>query len=232
MKLNLICFLTLFLVCSTKIVFSQQFYNIGLSYDMVINSIKKTEKLMTKKSNSKIFQHSYETGTITTTKNQNIKYIKQKLVKYTLPMSDFTDFYYFNQDGICDSIILNENKCFGCCYGEDTSSVMFYSNKWKKLTENEMISEKLHEISSTNPNQKNNKVAYLKIIRDENSDKTSCRKWTFTFREHLDYKRNNKKNIFKNKPVDFFDFIASLGFTLMMVWLFIAGIFYTVELFG
>jgi hypothetical protein len=167
---------------------SQNFNYIGDKQIDIETKVKNSERVLNKKNRRKLkykFEYSIGVDSSGLGKNKYKKYIKSDYIWYTTPFRSYTDFYYFNDAGVCDSIVVYENVCLECGIREDSSNLFFLLNYWKIISQDEFISTSMHNVSSAS--KKNDlKCAYIKLTRDLLPENGVCLKWTFVLDEVKD----------------------------------------------
>jgi hypothetical protein len=170
---------------------TQNFLNLGSTQSNIEFQMKNLKEAFNKENRKKLkykFEYSIGIDSISSSKNKYEKYIKSDYVWYTTPFRSYTDLYYFNELGICDSMVIYENVCLDCGIVEDSSNMVFLQHKWNKVSTHEFISNAKYYVSGTF--KKNNlKSAYIKLTRDPLPENGVCRKWTFV----LDEVKNHEK---------------------------------------
>lgn len=173
---------------------SQDFKNIGAKQTDIEKYFNSFAQFYNKENKRKLkYKFEYSSGLDSTGsgKNKYKKFIKTDFIAYQTPFISYTDFYFFNEAGVCDSIIIYENVCLDCAIGEDSTSLIFQLHKWKKVSTNEFISNSRHFISSAS--KKNDlKCAYIKLTRDLLPENGVCRKWTLVLDEIKNLEKKEK----------------------------------------
>lgn len=149
-------------------------------------------------------------------------YIKTDFIAYKTPFISYTDFYFFNEAGVCDSIIIYENACLDCAIREDSTNLIFQEHKWDKVSTNQFISNSRHFISSAS--KKNDyKCAYIKLTRDPLPENGVCRKWTLVLGEisNLEKKEKTFNSIYNDPEFSkkFKNILLGTGITLLIALL-------------
>ncbi len=173
---------------------TQNFKNIGSTQSSIELDMKNLKEFYDKENRKKLknkFEYSIGIDSTSSSTNQYKKYIKSDYVWYTTPFRSYTDLYYFNDLGICDSMVIYENVCVDCAISEDSSNIVFLIHEWKKVSTNEFISNAKHYVSGVY--KKNNlKSAYIKLTRDPLPANGVCRKWTFVLDEVKNHEKKEK----------------------------------------
>jgi hypothetical protein len=173
---------------------TQNFKNIGSTQSSIELDMKNLKEFYDKENRKKLknkFEYSIETDSTSSSTNKNKKFIKSDYVWYTTPFRSYTDIYYFNDLGICDSMVVFENVCLDCGISEDSSNMVFLQYKWNKVSANEFISNAKHYLSG-NFKKNNLKSAYIKLTRDPLPANGVCRKWTFVLDEVKNHEKKEK----------------------------------------
>jgi hypothetical protein len=173
---------------------TQNFKNIGSTQSSIELDMKNLKEIFDKENRKKLknkFEYSIGIDSTNSRTNKYKKYIKSDYVWYTTPFRSYTDLYYFNELGICDSMVIYENVCLDCGIGEDSSNMVFLQYKWNKVSTHEFISNAKHYVSGSF--KKNNlKSAYIKLTRDPLPENGVCRKWTFVLDEIKNHEKKEK----------------------------------------
>ncbi len=193
-----ICYLLstlIFLTISSKL--SAQLASLNQPYDIVQFGIDKEneslELLYNKRKGSKIkFEYTKTLGEINDVNGTRNKYISLHYIIYKTPHFNFSNSYYFNEKGICDSIIVIENVCLDCERKETDNILCLFQKNWVKLSLNEYESffwENNFTLKRVVPKfrkSKTNKI-YVRLIADQVPATGECKKWTLTLKEGLVY---------------------------------------------
>lgn len=131
------------------------------------------------------------------------KYLDVDVILYRTPYFNANHKYFFDEEGYVDSLIFTENACFDCSFVENEDIVRFSNSLWKKIGENEFVSETPFHVKK----DRKNKVitcAYATLIRIPKPDDGTCRKWIMKLsnqQSYVDYltEIKNKKKDKKGK---------------------------------
>jgi hypothetical protein len=182
-------FFPLLLILGISTSHAQDLKPMGLSKEQVIKHLKLNKKIYKniapKKLNKFDFSEKFDSNLV----GRESLYIENSLVWYTTPYRNFTNRYYFNNKGYCDSIAVIENACLDCAIIENDSTLKYFGlGIWKKVSENEFRSSLAYSILPYRKNGKAEKYALVKLTKYSLPANGSCRLWTATIAKEIDAK--------------------------------------------
>lgn len=218
MKKSITC-LVLLIFCYSSLI-AQDISLLGKSIHQVPESIKYEGSFYFSRRKTLVHKKTYEEKIDQNIINKNKLYIETEFIDYQTPYKNFTNRYYFNSLGYCDSIIVQENVCLDCAFLEDSNQLYFFNfGFFEKLS---IYNYKSIEVLPILPDSRNKseKCAFVYLNKNSMPSNGSCRIWTATIKETEDsrvykkflYGRKEKRNLFHS-------YLTGTGIVLGIVFL-------------
>jgi len=152
----------------------------GKSRSEIHQTFDKVQIMLKESKNFKLTRFALEEKTIGINMNGSLTFMELNIEKYSMPYWNFTTQYFFNSDGICDSIAMTENACLDCAELVSKENIYRILITWKKQSDGTYKSTKpvLVEIDE-HKKRKSEKFAYLEYTRDDMPPDGTCRKLFF-----------------------------------------------------
>ena len=103
-------------------------------------------------------------------------------ISYKMPYENFTYNYYFNKEGICDSVVVFENACLECARRETETELILFLETWSKVKNNEY--EKSYTIINPRKIFSRKTKLFIKLVADPMPSTGECKKWTYTLKNN------------------------------------------------
>ena len=97
--------------------------------------------------------------------------------------NNFTYNYYFNNEDICDSVVVFENACLECARRETETELILFLETWLKVANNEY--EKSYTIVNPRKIFSPKTKLFIKLVADPMPSTGECKKWIFTLKNRL-----------------------------------------------
>jgi hypothetical protein len=189
---SILLFLSLMTFSNTD---AQHLYYLGFKYSDVVQlntrEVKAFDKLFNKdEDGNKKFIYKLDSGLA---KSENLpmkKFLSFNYTLYKTPHINVTNYFYFDESNICDSIVIIENVCFDCGRFENEDFLSLFLFGFFKVSGNEYetrISSYvwLSEKEKIKFKKDKNKKLYIRLIADPLPITGECKKWTFTIKDGL-----------------------------------------------
>jgi hypothetical protein len=200
MKKAMAIVVLILLIQNSIILNAQDFRSLNLPYASFLNKnsfmIKLFDEVYNKKNNSSPkFEYKIDSGFVVNEARIQKRFFSFSFVVYKTPHIDFSNYFYFNENNLCDSIIVYENVCLDCARKENDKFLFLNLYNYEifvKLSNNEYETSYV-EYNPDSPRSKSknkfnqNKVKYVRLISDPMPITGECKKWTFTLKEGLVY---------------------------------------------
>jgi hypothetical protein len=163
--------------------FAQNTYeNLNLSYNKILEQLK-SFKIFIDGKNKKSTKLNFKFSEIKPLETQESKYLSANFISYKMPYSNFTYNYYFNNEDICDSVVVFENACLECARRETETELILFLETWLKVANNEY--EKSYTIVNPRKIFSPKTKLFIKLVADPMPSTGECKKWIFTLKNRL-----------------------------------------------
>lgn len=218
MKKRIICLVLLIFYFSSLI--AQDISLLGKSIHQVPESMKYEGNFYYSRGKTLIHKKTYKEKIDHNIIDKSNLYIEIEFIDYQTPYKNFKNRYYFNSQGFCDSIIVQENVCLDCAFSEDSNQLYFFNfGLFEKLSNNNYKSIEVLPILPDKKN-KSEKCAFVYLYKNSMPPNGICRIWTATIKESEDSKIY-KKFIYgkKEKRSLFLSYLTGTGIVLGIIFL-------------
>jgi hypothetical protein len=187
---NLFFLFTLF--AYSKNIYAQDIANMGSSYPAVLNNLKKITDNYKRCNKCSFNEIKFEEKIDSTITGKNYRYLEIIYKINTKPKLNYSQKYYFNSKGYCDSIVINEYDTLQFDFYENENVISFGVCIANKVSPNNFISRDVYPILYPEVDKKNRKCAFIKIQRESNLSSEIPRRWIATLGAELNLKINRR----------------------------------------